>query len=110
MSNFKHSHYIDLYCVFVHTVFSLGDDVMVPTWLESTQKKDIVFLVFFYFYLFCCHTDCLPGWMWGVDCPVFSLVHGVQVLQSPQGAASRQRTPECILGCPRRLLAIWYWW
>lgn len=62
-----------------------------------------------------CWTECLiwrsslPGRVQVVDAPLFSLVHWVQVLQSPQGPASRQRTPECMLGCPRRLLAIGCW-
>lgn len=116
VKNAKHRHDIEFYfCELVCTVSFVGAEVMVSTWWRSTQKEEMVLLCSSSFSLF--SPNCLsalsvwceglPGWVQVV--PAFSLVPWVQALQSPQVPASRRRTPECMLGCPRHLRAIWCW-
>lgn len=115
---FKH---LILVWALVCTVRFVGGVVVVSTWLKSTQKKHKV-LLFFFLLPPSLQTACLsalvnvwcqgsPGWVQVQveHSSVCSQVFWVQVLQTLQEAASRQRTPACMLGCPRHLRAILCW-
>ena len=126
-------HWIILY-VLVHTVIFWGSGVVLAG-LKSTKKKCKVLLRLFFFLLCILPVRLLwwmfwdggwPGWVQVADSAVCSQllwvqvadsavcsqllwVQVVRVLQTPQGAASHQRTPECTSGCPHRLRATGCW-